>query len=449
MNALKNISRWLKPGINVKRWILLGAAGIFLLSYGLGEFVSHKFNIPVYAVLCIVMILLGIAIIAIAFSEGMKALFKFINENNPKVTLDMEKLGDMVYEKRLLIRGPKIVAIGGGTGLSTMLRGLKKYTSNITAIVTVADDGGGSGVLRETLGILPPGDIRNCLLALADTEPLMEELLQYRFTDGMLKNQSFGNLFIAAMNGISGNFEEAIKKMSDVLAVTGKVFPVTLSDVRLFAELEDGTIIEGESKIPNRGRYKDIPIKRVFIKPEDAEPLQEALNAIDEADAIILGPGSLYTSIIPNLLVNDIVKHIEESDAVKIYVANIMTQPGETDGYSIGDHIEAIQNYASNNNSRIIDYALVNRSSLPEELYGKYIDDGAKEVVIDRERVEKLGIKIIEEELLDVSKNLIRHNSERLAQIIIELILDDRISKDKKRKIEFYYLNERMKQNGR
>ena len=165
MNVLGNISRWLKPGIVVKRWILLGVAGIFLLSYGLGEFVSHKFNIPVYAVLCIVMILLGIAIIAIAFGEGMKALFKFINENNPKVTLDMEKLEDMVYEKRLLIRGPKIVAIGGGTGLSTMLRGLKKYTSNITAIVTVADDGGGSGVLRETLGILPPGDIRNCLLA--------------------------------------------------------------------------------------------------------------------------------------------------------------------------------------------------------------------------------------------------------------------------------------------
>ena len=448
MNVLGNISRWLKPGIVVKRWILLGVAGIFLLSYGLGEFVSHKFNIPVYAVLCIVMILLGIAIIAIAFGEGMKALFKFINENNPKVTLDMEKLEDMVYEKRLLIRGPKIVAIGGGTGLSTMLRGLKKYTSNITAIVTVADDGGGSGVLRETLGILPPGDIRNCLLALADTEPLMEELLQYRFTDGMLKDQNFGNLFIAAMNGISGNFEEAIKKMSDVLAVTGKVFPVTLSDVRLFAELQDGTVIKGESKIPNRGEYKDVPIKRVFIKPENAEPLQEALNAIDEADAIILGPGSLYTSIIPNLLVNDIVKHIEESDAVKIYVANIMTQPGETDGYSIGDHIQAIQDCAHGNN-RIIDYALVNKSSLPESLYGKYVDDGSKEVVIDRERVEKLGIKIIEDEFLDVSKNLIRHNSERLARVIIELILDDRISKDKKRKIEFYYLNERMKQNGR
>jgi len=348
--------------------------------------------------------------------------------------------------KRLLKNGPSIVAIGGGTGLSTMLRGLKYYTSNITAIVTVADDGGGSGVLRETLGILPPGDIRNCLLALADTDPVMEELLQYRFEDGMLKGQSFGNMFIAAMNGISGSFEEAIKKMSHVLAVTGQVLPVTLADIKLYAELQNGVIIEGESNISKRAKYRDVPIKKVFIKPEGVSPLQEAISAIDEADAIILGPGSLYTSIIPNLLVDDIVGHIENSSAIKIYVSNIMTQPGETTEYTVAEHIEAIQKYSQ---EKIIDNVIVNNGKVPHWLREKYVEDGAREVVVNKARVSGMGVDIVEGNLVYIYNNLIRHDFRKLAFLIMELILKRKLSGDKKRLIEFYYLNERMNETGR
>jgi conserved hypothetical protein, cofD-related len=437
---------WFKPGIKVKRWIALGAAGVAILSVGLGELINHRLNVPVYTVLCVVLIIVGIAVIGLAFKRGMESIFILLNKSGVNVSVNMDRLSSLVYEKRLLIRGPKIVVIGGGTGLSTMLRGLKYYTSNLTAIVTVADDGGGSGVLRETLGILPPGDIRNCLLALADTEPLMEELLQYRFTDGILKGQSFGNLFIAAMDGISDNFEEAIKKMSHVLAVTGEVLPVTLADVKLCAELENGVIIEGESSIPERGPYQDIPIKRVFLKPDKVEPLREAIYAIDEADAIILGPGSLYTSIIPNLLVDDIVKHVENSSALRIYVSNIMTQPGETTGYTAYDHIDAIQKCAS---KKIIDYAIVNNGKIPEWLYGKYIEDGAAEVKTDREKISAMGIKIIEDNLVYIHKDLVRHNSQRLAYLVMDLILGKQLSKDRKRLVEFYYLNERMKENNR
>lgn len=314
----------------------------------------------------------------------------------------------------------KIVAIGGGTGLSTMLRGLKHYTPNITAVVTVADDGGGSGVLRETLGMLPPGDIRNCLLALAHTEPVMEELMEYRFKEGMLKGQSFGNLFIAAMNGISGSFVEAIRRMSDVLAVTGRVLPVTLSNIKLAAELENGFIIEGESNITKREKYRDVPVKRVYIQPQDVMPLDEAINAIDEADAIILGPGSLYTSIIPNLLVKDIVRHIESSKGVKIYISNIMTQPGETTGYSLSDHIEAIQKYSR---KRIVDFVVVNNGVIPDWLYDKYVEDGAELVRTDADRISELGIGVIEDDFVYIYKNLVRHNSKELARRIMETIL--------------------------
>ena len=225
----------------------------------------------------------------------------------------------------------KVVVIGGGTGLSTMLRGLKQYTSHITAIVTVGDDGGGSGKLREDLGMLPPGDIRNCILALADTEPLMEDLLQYRFTEGSLKGQCFGNLFLAAMAGISENFEDAVQKMSSVLAVKGKVLPVTLDDMKLVAELENGETIEGESKIPSEVIVRETRIKKLAIKPIDAKPLEEAIKAINNADVIIMGPGSLYTSIIPNLLVKGIPEAICKSPAKKVYnFLMLMTQPGET-----------------------------------------------------------------------------------------------------------------------
>ena len=243
-------SDWLKPGIKVKRWVVFGIFGILLIAFGFTELVTKRLYDFYYKMFYIFLNLSGLFVIYISVTEAMKSIIVLVNKGYIKVSLDSKKIESMIYEKRLLVRGPKIVVIGGGTGLSTMLRGLKYYTSNITAIVTVGDDGGGSGTLREDLGILPPGDIRNCILALADTEPLMEDLLQYRFKDGTLKGQSFGNLFLAAMDGISDNFEDAVQKMSSVLAVTGKVLPVTLDDMQLEAILENGNKVVGESQIP-------------------------------------------------------------------------------------------------------------------------------------------------------------------------------------------------------
>lgn len=334
-------------------------------------------------------------------------------------TKDALTLSDRTCEKRMLIDGPKVVAIGGGTGLSTMLRGLKTYTSNITAIVTVADDGGGSGVLRSDLGMLPPGDIRNCILALADTEPLMQQLLQYRFKDGILKGQSFGNLFLAAMDGISSSFEEAVRRMSDVLAVTGRVLPVTLEDIQLCAELEDGYVITGESNIGNHNNYHKGRINRVYLKPDEINPLQEAVDAIMDADAIILGPGSLYTSIIPNLLVKGICGALKKSKAIKIYICNVMTQPGETDGYTVSDHIDTIERHSYKG---IIDYCIVNNAGIPEELKIKYIVDGADMVYVDANELARTGIKYIVGEFVSINNNYVRHDHLKLTEAIFNII---------------------------
>ena len=339
------LSEWLKPGVKIKRWIVFGLFGILLIAFGFNELVIHRVYDIYYKLFYICLNVTGVFVLYISITEGIKSVIALMNKGYIRMSLDSKKIETLITEKRLLVKGPKIVVIGGGTGLSTMLRGLKYYTSNITAIVTVGDDGGGSGDLREDLGILPPGDIRNCILALADTEPLMEDLLQYRFTDGRLKGQSFGNLFLAAMDGVSDNFVDAVKYMSSVLAVTGKVLPVTLDDMKLVAELENGSIIEGESDIPKEALNQKSRIKRLSIKPSNAKPLEEALQAIRDADAIVMGPGSLYTSVLPNLLVKGIASEIRKSDAFKIYISNVMTQPGETDDFNVSDHIKVLRKY--------------------------------------------------------------------------------------------------------
>ena len=313
----------MKPGARIKRWVLLGFVGTILLALGVGEVFIHKEYDLTRKMVCIFLGLLGVVVIVISISEGLKSILRLINSDKINITINDKNVEDLIDDERLSVSGPKIVVVGGGTGLSTMLRGLKNYTNNITAIVTVGDDGGGSGKIREDFGMLPPGDIRNCILALADTEPIMEKLLQYRFKEGSLEGQSFGNLFLAAMAGISDNFEEAVQRMSSVLAVTGKVLPVTLDDMKLVAILENGDEIDGESRIPDEAIARKSKIKKLMINPENAKPLVDALKAIEEADAIIMGPGSLYTSIIPNLLVTDIADTICESDAIKIYISNI------------------------------------------------------------------------------------------------------------------------------
>lgn len=435
---------WVRPGIRVKRWILLGALGIFLIAFGLVEWIQHRFYRIYYISFYVFLIGVGSFVLYLAVSQGMRSFIFLINKGYINVSLDSKKLENLIYEKRLLVKGPKITVIGGGTGLSTMLRGLKHYTSNITAIVTVADDGGGSGDLREDLGILPPGDIRNCILALADTEPLMEELLQYRFKGGRLENQSFGNLFLAAMDGISSNFEEAVQKMSSVLAVTGKVLPVTLDNVILKARLKDGTVAEGESKIAVAVNERNSPIDRVFLEPSNAMALKEAVIAIKEADAVILGPGSLYTSVIPNLLVEDISAALRKTKAVKIYVSNIMTQPGETDNYGVKDHLKAIFKHAK---GEVVDYVVVNKGRIEKSLEEKYLEEGSKLVTMDEDAVDGMGVKVIEGDFIKIRNGYVRHDPEKLAAILIETIMDKKLLYDRRKIIEYFYLSEKLKES--
>lgn len=433
---------WFRPGIKIKRWIILGITGITCISLGLSFLITEIYLSIEKIVFSTLLMLAGCVFIFFSIRYTTKTFIKIISDSGFRFSLDADRLSDLLYEKRILIKGPKIVAIGGGTGLSTMLRGLKVYSSNITAIVTVADDGGGSGILRQDLGMLPPGDIRNCILALADTEPIMEKLLQYRFEDGILKGQSFGNLFLAAMNNISNSFEEAVRKMSDVLAVTGTVLPVTLDDIKLCAELDDGHIICGESKIGKHNTTHPGKIKRVFLEPNHAKALQEALDAIQEADIIILGPGSLYTSIIPNLLVDGVCDEIKKSKAIKVYVCNVMTQPGETEGYTVYDHIRALEDHSY---PGIVDFCIVNTADIPADLKKNYLDDGAELVKVDYAKVRKAGVNIIQGDFVSIRNNLVRHNANKLARVIIDLVAEKVLAKDKKRTLDYYYIKDRLK----
>lgn len=316
--------------------------------------------------------------------------------------------------------GPKIAAIGGGTGLSTMLRGLKQYTSNLTAIVTVADDGGGSGVLRQDLGMLPPGDIRHCMQALANVEPVMEQLMAYRFPigSGSLTGQSFGNLLLAALNGVSGSFDQAVARMSEVLAITGRVLPVTNEDIRLEAVFENGTRVVGESRICAFKKEQDCRIQKVNLLPGHPTALPETLRAIRQADIVLMGPGSLYTSIIPNLLVDGVGEAIRSSAALKIYICNIMTQDGETEGYTVSDHVAALQAHGG---SGLVDVCLANSAPVRPDLVKKYREEGAAPIPVDRDKVEALGVELVERPLVSETSDYARHSISRLAAAVLEL----------------------------
>lgn len=313
-----------------------------------------------------------------------------------------------------------IVTMGGGTGLSTMLRGLKKYTENLSAVVTVADNGGSSGILRREMNMLPPGDIRNCILALAETEPIMEKVFQYRFTEGSLKGQNIGNLFLAALNGIFGSFEKAIEQTSEVLAVKGKVLPVTTTNVQLCALYDDNSIMVGESEIVQACKNERKHIKDIWLQPKNPNPYDKVIEVIQQADKIVLGPGSLYTSIIPNLLVKGIPEAIKECNPTVIYVSNIMTQPGETDNYTLMNHIDAIEKYLGKG---VIDYVITNNQEIPQDILKLYLDDDAQPVSYEKNIINEKGVKVLEVPLLKIIKEstLVRHNSDKLAEVIISI----------------------------
>lgn len=409
-------ARWLIPGLQVKRWFALIFLGAVCMTLG----VLILFDVrPIFYTMEFVQKIARnvstewIAFAIVMFGAGM--FFKGWTKTNLSIIdgLDNQTLLEALYRKRKLNRGPKVVAIGGGTGLSMLLKGIKHITNNITAVVTVGDDGGSSGRLRNEMGILPPGDIRNCIAALADDEDLVTKLFQYRFKSGEgLEGHSFGNLFLTALCSITGDMVRAVKESSNVLSIRGRVLPSTLDDMKLVAEMEDGRIIHGESNIPEaHGK-----IKRLYTDPQNCKALDDVIAAIKDAELIILGPGSLYTSVTPNLLITEIAQEIAKSNAKKIYVCNIMTQPGETDGYSVSDHVNALMKHANSRN--IMDAVLVN-DFMPSNLAQKYQMSGSYPVKLDVENLKKLGVKLFSRKLIEDSKEgLVRHSSNRVARAI-------------------------------
>lgn len=315
-------------------------------------------------------------------------------------------------------KGPAIAALGGGHGLSAILRGLKLFTDDLTAIVTVADDGGGSGVLREDLGMPPPGDIRNCMEALADTESLMQQLLAYRFPDGRLAGQAFGNLLLAALDGVCDSFDQAVARMSEVLAITGRILPVTNANVQLEASFENGTSVRGESKISAAKKEQNCRIHHVRLLPEHTPALPAAVEAIREAEVVLLGPGSLYTSVIPNLLVDGISEAIADSPALKIYVCNIMTQDGETEGMTAQEHLSALLEHGL---PRMVDLCLFNSDPISQELLERYSVEDAEPMRVDRKEIELLGAEVVYRPLMDMDCGYARHSGVKVAQAVVDL----------------------------
>ncbi len=410
----KNLVKWLYPNLKIKRWFFIALFGLLIVVCG-ALFTSSPYNLV--RNLGIVIIICGIFLLV--WSVG-KMIVSLITLFLPKHERD---LVDILYQRRYLERGPKVVAIGGGHGLSHLLLGLKEYTANLTAIVTVADSGGSSGRLREEFNIVAPGDIRNCLVALADAPALMGELFQFRFSkESQLQGHNFGNLFLTAMFQLTGgDFEKAVKECSQVLAIRGKVVPSTVSNVHLVAEYIDGSMTQGEENIPK----KNIPIKRVFLTPAQAVPTPDALEAINECDVIVLGPGSLYTSILPNLIINGMVQAIAQSSAFKIYVCNVMTQAGETDGFKASDHLKAITDHS---NKEVINACIINNALVPADALNRYQTERSYPVVADIETINEMGYKVVATDLLSVN-DFVRHDSVKLTKTLIKLIETHRIIK--------------------
>lgn len=417
--------KWLAPGLLVKRWLLLSASGVLLTTLGFAVWL--KLTPVFYTTQILRQILDRITDVIPSYISGPLAMvlgFLLVWWGQTRTLGSItevlmpdgeEELIDLLLTHRRLHRGPRLVVVGGGTGLSNLLRGLKRYSANITAIVTVADDGGSSGRLRREIGVLPPGDIRNCLAALADEEKLLTELFQYRFKAGDgLTGHSFGNLFLTAMSEVTGDLEQAIAASSRVLAVRGQVLPATLSDVRLWAELADGRYIEGESSITEANGT----IVKIGCTPANPPALPKALKAIAEADYIIIGPGSLYTSIIPNLLVPEITAAIAQRSVPRIYVCNIMTQEGETQGYSVGDHIRAIDQACG---QPLFGAVLVQKKTPSARAHIRYAQENSNPVPLDRDVVARLGRRIVLASVMDEDEQtgLIRHDPQQLARVLL------------------------------
>ena len=409
--------RWLTPGLEIKRWLLLLMFAELVLvlgvAYALKELYAN-FTLPAqfyYITLQFLphwarALVFGVLGVGILFFSYIKLTQSVLGPFLPGA--NGGSLVEVIHAFRLRGRGPRIVAIGGGTGMSTLLRGLKQYTSNLSAIVTVADDGGSSGRLRDEYRVLPPGDFRQCLIALADAEPLMKQLFDHRFKEGSLNGHSFGNLFIMAMADVTGNFEHALRESGKVLAVKGTIVPSTLQDVTLVASI-NGSNVEGESKIPKQNGV----ISQVFLKPDHAQVNPEAEQAILNAELVIVGPGSLYTSILPNLLVEGMVEAIKASPALKVLVCNLASQQGETEGYGVDDYLRVIRDHVGSN---IFDFVLVNSNH-------SHVPTGGQTQVIFRadDASRHPEVRFIAGDVVNV-RIPSHHDSDKLARMVMRKV---------------------------
>ena len=443
---MKGFFKWFGSNAKMKRWMLLILIGIILTCYGISKItifneltILQVFKIVVSFVAGFTLIILGLV-----FSQK-RVLELLIEDTDDRMRKGKENINtkSLIFNKKVYEEGPNVVVIGGGAGLNYVIKGMKKYTNHITAIVTVSDYGKVSSFSRKELNLQPVEDIKEGIISLANQEEEMKHLMEYQFTEGRLKELSFGDIYIAAMQGISKDFSEAIVKTSKVLDITGKILPVTLEEIKICAELEDGTVIEEKDKIPEIVADKVTKISRMFISPNNCKPAPGVLEAIEQADAIIIGPGSLYTNVIPNLLVKNVATTIKNSRAIKIYVSNIMTDPGQTDDYALSDHLDAIIEHAG---KEIIDYCIYDTGEVIPEYIKRYNQQGADLVEQDVAKIRKKGIKLLQKNLSIVENENIRHNPETIAEAIIQIICNDLKFQDKQNEPAYLRLASKLKQ---
>ena len=438
---MKGFLEWFKSSSKMKRWIFLILLGVVAICFAINKIlVTNKLeNINQIATIVVCFVFGFISIIVGLVHMNKRTLELLVKETDKR---EEENLKSLIFNRRVYSQGPKIVVIGGGTGLNSVLKGLKKYTDNLTAIVTVSDYGEGSSDSRKILETLPLDDVKESLVALSSNEEEMSSLLNYKFSDGKLKSLSFGDIYLLAMKNVFMDFSKSVKESSEVLNITGKVLPVTMEEMKICAELEDGTVVEDRSKIPEIVNKNSGKISRIFINPTNCRVAPGVAEAIEEADAVIIGPGNLYTNVIPNLLVKGVTRAIKNCKGFKIYISNIMTEPGQTSEYSLSDHIKAIIDHAGEG---VIDYCIYDTGEIVPEVIRKYNMEGSDLVEQDTVKAKEMGMHLLKRDLATVDGDKIRHNPDAIAASIIELICEDLKFKDMQNNPEYMILNNKLK----
>ena len=440
---MKGFFKWFKSKTKIKRWIVLILIGILLCCYGMASVLTSKqIEFDDLAKIVLIFIVGFVCIIYSIVAVQKRTLEILVEDTDKRIKGSKANVKSLIFNKKVYNQGPKVVVVGGGTGLNSVLRGLKKYTDNITAIVTVSDYGSQKTESRQVLDTLPLDDIKESIVALSESEEATEKLLNYKFRNGRLANLNFNDVYFTAMQDLYRDFTEAVKQSQNVFKITGKVLPVTMEEIKICAELEDGTVIESKNKIPEVINNKACKISRIFINPSNCKPAPGVIEAIEEADAIVIGPGSLYTNVIPNLLVKGVAKAIKESKAFKIYVSNLMTEPGQTDNYSLSEHIKAINDHAGKG---VIEYCIYDTGEIIPEYIRKYNLQGSELVEQDTSKVKVEGVSLIQRNLSQIENGYIRHNPDAIAASIIQLICDDLKFNNMENNTQYVMLNNKLK----